>query len=112
MAAALSEHADVDIAHTVREAKRRLAGASYDLVVIDVGLPDGSGLELPPLLDRPEGATPFILFTASEIPRDAARAAAAVLIKSRSTVEELVGEVTRLMAERPAQSVGAGGVER
>ncbi len=106
VAAALSEHADVDIARSVREARQCLAGAAYDLVVIDAGLPDGSGLELQPLLDRPEDATPFILFTASEISRDAASAAAAVLVKSRSTVDELVGEVTRLIAQRPMEAAG------
>jgi PAS domain S-box-containing protein len=99
VAAALSEFADVDIAHGVREAKQRLTGTTYDVVVLDVGLPDGSGLELQPLLVRPTGvSTPFVFFTAHEISREAAGAAADVLIKARSTVAELVGSVRSLIA--------------
>jgi PAS domain S-box-containing protein len=113
VAAALSEFARVDIARSLREAKERLAAVTYDLVVIDVGLPDGSGLELQPLLDPAQGpATPFVLFTASEIPRDAAGAAAAVLVKSRSTVDQLVRSVKALIAERPVEAPSTEGASR
>ena len=53
VAAALCEDAIVDIARDVREARERLSRASYDLVILDVGLPDGSGLELRRHLDAP-----------------------------------------------------------
>lgn len=102
VSAALSEMADVEVAHTVREARERLDVAAYDLVVLDVGLPDGSGLELLGSLDRPSGgSTPFVLFTAREIPQKSAPAAAAILVKSRSTVDQLVHAVKTLIAGLP-----------
>ena len=100
VAAALSRFADVDVARTLREARERLDGAVYDLVILDVGLPDGSGLELRGSLNRPGRApTPFILFTAREIPQGAAGAAAAILVKSRATIDGLVESVRSLVVE-------------
>ena len=94
VAAALGPTAAVDVARGVREARLRLSGTAYDLVVLDLGLPDGSGLELLPDFARTSGkSTPFLLFTASEVSRDAAESALAVLVKSRSSVEELVRSV-------------------
>jgi PAS domain S-box-containing protein len=111
VAAALSDFADVDVARTVREARERLHAAVYDVVVLDVGLPDGSGLELRGLLDRPNGApTPFILFTAREIPQDGAGSAAAILVKSRATVAGLVDSVKFLILESRRLAVAAPGL--
>jgi PAS domain S-box-containing protein len=110
VASALSEFADVDVARGIREARERLTSMAYDVVVLDVVLPDGSGLELQPLLAHPAGtSTPFILFTAHEIPQEAAGAAAAVLVKSRSTVAELVESVKSLFAgtSRPTVSTAS-----
>jgi PAS domain S-box-containing protein len=109
VAAALSEFADVDVARGVREARERLAGGTYDVVVLDIGLPDGSGLELQPLLSRPGGPTPFVFFSAHEIPQDAAGRAAAVHVKSRSSVAALVESVKTVLAETAA-GVDAAGV--
>ena len=108
VAAALSEFADVDVARTVREARECLAGAVYDLVILDVGLPDGSGLELRECLGRPGGApTPFVLFTAREIPQEAAGAAAAILVKSRTTIDGLVESVRSLVVEMRGPAIAA-----
>ncbi|HKJ66097.1 MAG TPA: response regulator, partial [Desulfopila sp.] len=43
-----------DMAHSLSQARTRLKQESYDVVFLDVGLPDGSGLEmLPELMDIP-----------------------------------------------------------
>ena len=111
VAAALSDFAEVDVARTLREARKRLIGAVYDLVILDVGLPDGSGLELRAHLHRPgEAPTPFILFTAREISQEVAGAAAAILVKSRSTVDGLVDSVKSLIAEMRGPAVATPGV--
>jgi len=111
VAAALCEDAIVDIARDVREARERLSRASYDLVILDVGLPDGSGLELRRHLDAPNPKgepTPFVLFTASEISPEAAGTAAAILIKSRSSVDTLVQSVRSLLARGAEERLAAG----
>ena len=102
VALALSEVADVDNARSLGEARRRLIEKAYDLAILDVGLPDGSGLELRPLLHR-DGVTamPFVLFTAHEIPAERAEGAAAILVKSRSTVAQLVRTIQALLPRKP-----------
>jgi DNA-binding response OmpR family regulator len=45
------EHLAVDRAGTCREAVDRLVAATYDVACLDLGLPDGDGLELCALID-------------------------------------------------------------
>jgi DNA-binding response OmpR family regulator len=62
---------DVVAAHTLHDAKRRVADADYDLVILDITLGDGSGLDILPLLGQ-EGRTapPVILYSATEPSRE------------------------------------------
>lgn len=46
LVAALSPWYRVSMAGTVAEAERAISSASFDLYIIDIGLPDGSGMEL------------------------------------------------------------------
>lgn len=55
----------VDLARTVREALERFRGQSYDLLILDLGLPDGSGFEVCRKV-RQTSATPVIFLTASD----------------------------------------------
>jgi len=63
-ASALREHADVTPARSLAEARTALERESFDLAILDIGMPDGSGLELIPLLkDARGGLLPVILFS-------------------------------------------------
>ena len=55
----------VEIARTVREALDRFPGQPYDLLILDLGLPDGSGFEICRKV-RQTAATPIIFLTASD----------------------------------------------
>jgi len=55
----------VDLARTVREALERFRSQSYDLLILDLGLPDGSGFEICRKV-RQTSATPVIFLTASD----------------------------------------------
>ena len=93
----LSDEADIVAAHSLAEARSRLDGPPYDLVILDITLGDGSGLEILPLLrygDRV--APPVILYTASEASRDIAGRVQAALVKSRDPVERLLANVRAL----------------
>ena len=62
---------DVDIAGTAREAMRHLAkGEPYEVIVLDVSLPDTSGFELCKRLRKAGDYTPVIMLTARNRPTD------------------------------------------
>ena len=56
---------DVTVARTLAQAKRLLGGAAFELLVADVGLPDGDGLTLLPVLRRHCPAASAIVITGS-----------------------------------------------
>ncbi len=56
---------EVDVARTLREAEERLGQRAYDLLLLDVGLPDGSGFALCRKV-RKSSKTPIIFLTASD----------------------------------------------
>lgn len=99
----------VDAVETVAEARAAFALASYDVVVLDLGLPDGDGLELMSELNRQDGSrVPVLVLTA----RDAVEARVAglnagaddYLIKPFATAE-LVARA-RALLRRPGQALG------
>jgi DNA-binding NtrC family response regulator len=53
----------VDAAGTVKEGLRRLAAGEYDLVVTDLKLPDGTGLDVVRLIHERDRTLPVILMT-------------------------------------------------
>jgi DNA-binding response OmpR family regulator len=55
----------VAVAHTVREALEYFRSQTYDLLLLDLGLPDGSGFEICRKV-RQTAATPIIFLTASD----------------------------------------------
>ncbi|MCR5873846.1 ATP-binding protein [Phenylobacterium sp. J426] len=89
-------------------AREALAGGKPALAILDVGLPDGSGLDLlPELLDEGGQPIPVVVFSAQAVDDAAlAQAVDAVLVKSRSSLDQLIATVRRLTAA-PSPSAGA-----
>jgi PAS domain S-box-containing protein len=96
LAAALRGRAELVCAATLQEAEKRLASESFAAVVLDIGMPDGSGLSLVERIARLDPAPPVIVLSAREIAVDAARQVAAVLIKSRVDESHIVQTVLDL----------------
>lgn len=71
--------AELRVATTLRDGHDALRGARYDVVLLDVRLPDGSGLELMPAIRAASESTRVVVLTANALPADehAARAAGA-----------------------------------
>lgn len=55
---------------TAAEALQRLSAETIDLVILDIGLPDRSGLEVLQEIRRQQRATPVIILTARDAVRD------------------------------------------
>ena len=60
----------VTLAGSLREGRAVLAGERFDLLILDINLPDGSGLELLRRLRAASDRTPVILLTANDLELD------------------------------------------
>lgn len=64
-----SENQQIVICKTIKAARDILADAQFDLLIFDINLPDGSGLDLLTEL-RKRSAVPIILLTANDLEMD------------------------------------------
>lgn len=90
-----------DIAHAVnlQDAQQQLATQTFDLVILDLELPDGSGWELLPLLKcQSKLPVPVLVFSAQDIGPETARKVAATLVKSRTSNQDLLDTIKFLIA--------------
>lgn len=60
----------VILADCLTQVQEKLAGPSYDLLILDINLPDGSGLDLLRKLRDQGNETPTILLTANDLELD------------------------------------------
>lgn len=99
VATAFEGRAQVHSTPSVEEASAAVRRFRYDAAVLDIGMADGSGLDLLPLFDQQDAPTPVIVFTAQDPPRELASKVDAVLVKSRASLDRLV-ETTVQLADR------------
>jgi len=86
-----------DHAGTLKEAAIKLSLAPYDLVVLDMELPDGSGLQVIPLMQGLNHQTPVMIFSGKNVTRQEAEQVSSVLIKSCTSNQELLDTITKLV---------------
>lgn len=95
--ATLAGMADVRTADSLSSARAALESWRPDLIILDLGLPDGSGLELLPDLGDPDaGAIPVVVYSAQEMDAVLGSRVEAVLVKSSASLTDLVRTVRRL----------------
>jgi PAS domain S-box-containing protein len=106
VATSLRPRADLVSVGSLGEARQALERTSFDVVLLDVGLPDGCGLDLldnlDAMTDRPKPAV--VLFSAQEPHPDRRDEMAAVLVKSRANLDRLAAMIEQALTERRAQS--------
>lgn len=88
VAAIVGDMVHIVPAASMREAQHRLTSETFSLVLLDVELPDGSGLDLLPLIER--AATPIVIFSAHDVSQEIAHKVAAVLVKSTASNQVLL----------------------
>ena len=86
----IGDDAAVISVKTLQEAKKILIRERFDLMILDLNLPDGSGEELISLINQPgKPCMPVIVFSANPLTRGLADRVSSVLVKSRTTNEKL-----------------------
>jgi PAS domain S-box-containing protein len=100
VAAIVAAEAKVESARDLAQARERLAAERYDLVILDLALPDGSGLDLLPLLGSVEPPTPVIVFSAHEVDEQTSGRVASVLVKSRTSNPQLLERIRVVLEGR------------
>ena len=99
VSALLAGVADVVAAQTLTEVRHHIASERFDLAVIDVYLPDGSGLDLlTQLRNSGPTMTPAIIFSVDQVEASIAAKVEATLIKSKTSNHELVETIKTLIA--------------
>ncbi|MBI4672895.1 MAG: PAS domain S-box protein [Chloroflexi bacterium] len=105
--AILHDTAEVSAARSLAQARALLLTHTYDLVILDPSLPDGSGAELLPLLRRKTGQIPVVLFSAHDNEPEMMRQVSAALVKSRTSNEELLATIAELIRASKPELKGA-----
>ncbi|HLY72607.1 MAG TPA: response regulator [Planctomycetota bacterium] len=89
---------DTTDAGTRQNAWERLKEEDYDLLLLDVGLPDASGLELLPALRKSMSQPiPSLVISAQDLSPRTAKDVSAALLKSKTSNEELVRRIHSLL---------------
>ena len=89
--------ADTENAPTVAAARKLLRDRHFDLAILDVTLPDGSGMELLRELNSASPPVPVMVFSAHEITKEVAVQVQAFLVKSRTDNEQLLATIKRIV---------------
>jgi CheY-like chemotaxis protein len=100
LAAALKSRANLVAARTVKEAKAKLKAQEFDAIILDIGMPDGSGLSLIQGITEAANPPPVIILSAREIEEKLDTEVAAILVKSRIAETEIADKVMAVVAEQ------------
>ncbi|WP_432813323.1 ATP-binding response regulator [Pantanalinema sp. GBBB05] len=97
----LNEQADVHQALNLDQARQKLEAEGFDLIILDISLPDGSGLELAPFVNHQTGLPiPVVLFSACDTTPASKQQVTKALIKSRTSNQELLNTIKSLVQSR------------
>ena len=95
----IGDDAEAAVARSLDDAKFMLEREDFDLVILDLILPDGSGEALLPLINRRgKPAVPVIIFSVLDVTQAVAARVNAVLIKARTPNELLAGTIRSYIA--------------
>lgn len=100
IAASLGDKVVITPAKSAAEARQRLAQNQFDLVILDLGLPDGSGADL---IDAIPNGTAVVIFSASEVDEALAARVTAAMTKTKTSEIAIADLVRKLTAAASAR---------
>ncbi len=108
LGSSLKDSADWVGVSTLHEAEERLRTERFDLVVLDLDLPDGSGLELLKHLNELAGTSvPVLILSASETDNGVRAQVEKALVKSRLSEERIVETIRNLIRKHSPDAADA-----
>ena len=90
LSAMVSDHLSLERAGTLADAKRLLKQHAYDTVLLDIGLPDGSGWDLIPDIESAQPGAAIVILSGEDIGKETPSAVASVLLKKQLNSDQLV----------------------
>ncbi len=101
----IGDRANLFSATTAKAARQKLQQKQFDLVILDLNLPDGIGDDLLPYLNQPpQDGTPVLVFSAQDISRATSGIVEAALVKSQATNNDFLRMVQKTLKKRVAQT--------
>ena len=91
----LQGHCELVWAATLEAGRTLLKEQRFDLLLLDIGLPDGSGLDLIATLEQCAAPPQVVIFSAMDVDEDYAGKVSAVLVKSMTGNQDLLRAITR-----------------
>lgn len=99
----LAAEAKITRANNIKEAEIELAKTKFNLVILDLELPDGSGLDLlGPLKNL---GIPVVIFSAFELPNKYFPYVTATLLKSKTSNEKLIETVRTVLYSKSTSTI-------
>jgi signal transduction histidine kinase/DNA-binding response OmpR family regulator len=102
--AVIGTEAEVVQAPSLSDGRRALAERTFSLVILDVSLPDGSGLDLIDAIRRLADPPPILIFSASDSDSAIAARVSAALVKSRTDNVALRDIIAGLIRHRTPET--------
>ncbi|MDH5573794.1 MAG: response regulator, partial [Gammaproteobacteria bacterium] len=84
---------------TVAESETLLKNEHFDLVLLDIGLPDGSGLDLIKVIENMTPPPQIVIFSSYDITKEYINKVNSVLVKSKTSNEDLLKTITALISD-------------
>lgn len=91
----LEKYARVSTANNLNEAQEMLKKDKYNLIILDLFLPDGNGADILPLISKYHA--PVLVFSDTKINEDCSKYVSQALLKSNSSNEILVNTIQNLL---------------
>jgi PAS domain S-box-containing protein len=86
-------------ASTMKGARAILQAEPFDVVLLDLGLPDGSGWDLIEAIRENTGNPRVIIFSGTEVSREEEDSVAMTVVKGKSTPDELLQAIRDVISE-------------
>ena len=86
----------MDLATDLAMANRKIRENHYDLILLDLFLPDGSGEALWESLHLSQADVPIVILSGHEVPRRLANNVAAVLVKDETTLPRIISTLQHI----------------